>query len=121
MAEFEDIAYVARHPMTPMPDGNANSRKRSAIAEVVSRVYRAANYALRADMWTRLLRPLAVLGLVAVASRAFARLLRRNGLVPDRISAEDIVRYSREEIRQLTILVREVNPEALQPPVEQQA
>ena len=68
MDEFEDVAFVARLPMTPTADGNANSRKRSAIAKVVSRIYRAANDALRADMLTRLLRPLGVLGLVAVAS-----------------------------------------------------
>ena len=56
MDEFEDVAFVARLPMTPTADGNANSRKRSAIAKVLSRIYRAANDALRADMLTRLLR-----------------------------------------------------------------
>jgi len=28
MDEFEDVAFVARLPMTPTADGNANSRKR---------------------------------------------------------------------------------------------
>ena len=66
MDEFEDVAFVARLPMTPTADGNANSRKRSAIAKVVSRIYRAANDALRADMSTRLLRPLAALSTAAL-------------------------------------------------------
>jgi hypothetical protein len=56
-----------------------------------------------------------------VASGAFARLVRRDGLVPDTISAEDIVRYSSEQIRELTMFVHEVNPDALQPLIEQLA
>ena len=73
------FAFVARLPMTPTAGGNANSRKRSAIAKVVFRIYCAANDALRADMLTRLLPPLKVLGLVAVASGASARLVRHTG------------------------------------------
>ena len=121
MDEFEDVRFVARLPMTPAADGDANARERFAIARVVSRVYRAANGAVRADMLAHLLRPLGVLGLVAVASGAFARLVRRDGLVPDTISAEDIVRYSSEQIRELTMFVHEVNPDALQPLIEQLA
>jgi hypothetical protein len=56
-----------------------------------------------------------------VASGAFARLVRRDGLVPDTIAAEDIVRYSSEQIRELTLFVCEVNPDALQAFVEQLA
>jgi hypothetical protein len=121
MDEFEDDACVARLPMTAQADGDASSHQRFAIARVVSRVYLAANGALRADMLAHLLRPLGVLGLVSVASGAFARHVRRDGLVPDTISAEDMARYSSEQIRELTIFVHEVNPEALQPLVEQLA
>lgn len=121
MDEFEDVGFVARLPMTPTADGDANARERSAIARVVSRVYRAANGAVRADMVAHLLRPLGVLGLVSVSSGAFARLVRRDGLVPDTIPAEDIVRYSSEQIRELTMFVQEVNPQALQALVEQLA
>jgi hypothetical protein len=124
MDEFEDDGFGARPPMAPTADGHANAHKRFEIARVVSRVYRAANGALRADMLAHLLRPLGVLGLVSVvsvASGAFARLVRRDGLVPDTIAAEDIVRFSSEEIRELTVFVHEVNPEALQPLIEQLA
>jgi hypothetical protein len=121
MDEFEDVAFVARLPLTPSVDGCADARERSAIAKVVSRVYRVANDALRADMLTHLLRPLGALALVAVASGAFARLVRRDGLVPDPISAEDLLRYSSEQIRELTLFVYQVNPDALQPLVEQLA
>jgi len=121
MDEFEDVAFVARLPSTPSADGDADSRKRSAIARVVSRVYRVANDALRAQMLTHLLRPLGALALVGVASGAFARLVRRDGLVSDPISAEDLLRYSSEQIRELILFVYQVNPEALQLLVEQLA
>lgn len=121
MDEFEDASLVSRLPMTPPADADADSRKRAAIANVVSRVYRAANHTLRSDMLTHLLRPLGVLGRVAVASGAFARLVRRDGRVPDAIAAEDIVRYSSEQIRELTLFVYEVNPDALQPLIDQLA
>jgi hypothetical protein len=121
MDEFEDDAYAGRLPMTAQVDGDASSHQRFEIARVVSRVYRAANGAVRADMLAHLLRPLGVLGLVSVASGAFARLVRRDGLMPDTISAEDLVRYSSEQIRELTMFVHEVDPESLQPLVEQLA
>ena len=110
---------MARVPSTASADGHAESRRRSAIAKVVSRVYRDANDALRADILTHLLRPLGALGLVAVASGAFAQLMRRDGLVPDPVSAEDMLRYSSEQILELTLFAHEVNPDALQPLVEQ--
>jgi hypothetical protein len=119
MDEFEDVTFMARLPSTHSADGHAESRRRSAIAKVVSRVYRVANDALRADILTHLLRPLGALGLVAVASGAFAQLMRRDGLVPDPVSAEDMLRYSSEQILELTLFVHEVNPDALQPLVEQ--
>ena len=121
MDEFEDAAFMSRLPATAAVEGDTNSRTRFAIAGVVSRAYRAANNSIRADMLTHLLRPLGVLGLVAVASGAFARLVRRDGLVPDPISAEDLVRYSSEQIRELALFVHEVNPDALQALVEQLA
>jgi hypothetical protein len=121
MDEFEDDACIARLPMTPMDQARRHARQRAAMAKVVSRIYRVANDRLRADMLAHLLRPLGLLGLAAVASGAFARLVRRDGLVPDTIAAEDIVRYSSEQIRELTLFVCDVDPDALQPFVEQLA
>jgi hypothetical protein len=121
MDEFEDAAFVVRRPAAGLTEGNTVSRTRSAMANAVSRVYRAANDAVRADMLTQLLRPLGMLGLVAVASGAFARLVRRDGLVPDTITTDDLLRYSGEQIHDLALFVHEVNPEALQPLFEQWA
>lgn len=115
--EFEESAGNT----VPVGDGDVSSRQRFAIARLVSRMYRAANGAMRADMLAGLLRPLGILSLVAVASGAFARLLRRDGVVPDAISTEDIVRYSSDQILELTLFVHEVSPEALQQLAEQLA
>jgi hypothetical protein len=119
MDEFEDVALHARLPMTPAVDGTAHARKRTAIARVVSRIYRVGNEAQRVSVLTHLLRPLGVLGLVAVASGAFARLVRRDGLMPNTFSAEDKIRYSSEQVRELTAFVHEVDPNVLQPLIEQ--
>lgn len=69
---------------------------------------------MRAEMLTWLLRPLGTLGLVAVASGAFARLLQRGGAAPEAVSLEDVARFSSDQIRELAQFVHEVNPEAIQ-------
>jgi hypothetical protein len=119
MDEFDDFAAPVGRP-APLPaDAGSNTRRRMAIAAAVSRVYRTANDTLRADMLRQLLNPLGVLGLAAVASGAFARLLRSDGALPPLIAAEDMARYSSEQIRDLTLFVHEVNPDALQMLAEQ--
>lgn len=119
MDEFEDVVLRHSLPMTPTADGTAHARRRTAIARLVSRIYRAANEAQRVSVLTHLLRPLGVLGLVAVASGAFARLVRRDGPMQVTLSAEDVVRYSSEQVRELTAFVHEVDPNVLQALVEQ--
>jgi hypothetical protein len=117
MDEFEDVVLHAG--LAPSAHGTAQARKRTAIARVVSRIYRAANEAQRVSLLNHLLRPLGVLGLVAVASGTFARLVRRDGLMPNALAAEDVVRYSSEQVRELTVFVHEVDPSVLQPLIEQ--
>ena len=119
--EFEDLVRTTRPPKAPGANGNAIAGQRAAVARLVSRVYRAANDAMRANMLASLLRPLGMLSLVAVASGAFARLLQRNGVVPDRISTADITQYSGDQILELALFVHEVNPDALQQLAEQLA
>jgi hypothetical protein len=121
MDEFEDDAFVVRQPRAGTPEATTVSRTRSAIANAVSWVYRAANDAMRTDMLTQLLRPLGMLGVVGVASGAFARLVRGDGQMPVTISTDDLVRYSGEQIQELALFAHEVNPEALQSLFEQWA
>jgi len=80
----------------------------------VSRIYRSASAPLRADMLACLLRPLGTLSLVAVASGAFARLLQRDGVAPDRVPVEDVARYSSAQILELARFVHEVDPDTLE-------
>ena len=85
-----------------------------AAARLVSRIYRYANAPLRAEMLACLLRPLGTLSLVAVASGAFATLLRRDDTALVTIPLEMAARYSSEQILELTLFVHKVNPGALE-------
>jgi hypothetical protein len=112
--EFDDLSLPARPPAAPRRRGDAITRHRAAAARLVSRVYGSASASLRADMLVCLLRPLGTLSLVAVASGAFAGLLQRGGVAPDRVSLDDVARYSSDQIRELALFVHEVDPGALE-------
>lgn len=101
-------------PTVPGSVGEARARLRTAAARLVSRIYRSASAPLRADMLACLLRPLGTLSLVAVASGAFARLLQRDGVAPDRVPVEDVARYSSAQILELARFVHEVDPDTLE-------
>lgn len=90
-----------------------------AIARAVSRVYRAANDTLRAHMLRQLLLPLGVLATAAVASGAFAGLVRSDGVMPSTVAPEDIAHYSSTQIRELALFVQDVHPDTLQLLAEQ--
>lgn len=118
MDEFDDLAAPVGRT-TPRTAAGANERRRMTLARAVSRVYRAANDTLRADILRHLLRPLGVLATAAVASGAFARLLRSDAAMSPMIAAEDIARYSSTQIRELALFVQEVHPDTLQLLAEQ--
>jgi hypothetical protein len=85
-----------------------------AAARLVSRIYRYASAPLRAEMLACLLRPLGTLSLAAVASGAFATLLRRDDAALVTIPLEMAARYSSEQILELTLFVHKVNPAAFE-------
>jgi hypothetical protein len=114
MDEFDDVVTAVQWPAPPAVDRAAPRGPRLVMARLVSRVYRAANDTLRADMLRHLLRPLGVLGLAAVSSGAFARLARSREALSQMMSPEDMARYSGEQIRELALFVHEVDPQALQ-------
>ncbi len=111
---FDDLAHPPHLPVVPVSVGDAMARHRAACARLVARIYRSASEPLRADMLACLLRPLGTLSLVAVASGAFARLLQRDGVAPERVPVEEVARYSSEQILELAQFVHEVNPDALE-------
>jgi len=84
------------------------------VARLVSRVYGAAGAPLRARMLACLVRPLGSLGLMAVASGAFARFLHRGGEHGAGVSLDDLGRYSNDQIFELARFVEQVSPEAIQ-------
>ena len=83
-------------------------------AKLVAYLYNLANAPLRTQMLARMVRPLGSLGLVAVASGAFANLLGRTERSGPTIAIEEVGRYSSEQIFELARFVEQVSPEAIQ-------
>jgi hypothetical protein len=83
-------------------------------ARLVSRLYDAANPALRPRLVAVLLRPLGTLGAVGVAAGAFSGFVIRNGTDGARAAMIDMARYSSDQLFELVRFVEQVNPEALQ-------
>ncbi len=110
--EFDDPARVL--PPAANPDARARTQHRVAVARLVSRVYRSAGDPLRARMLVHLIRPLGALGLAAVASGAFARLLPRDAAGLDAVAPDELTRYSGEQVLELAAFVYEKSPETLQ-------
>lgn len=83
-------------------------------ARLVSRLYVAASSPQRASMLACLLRPLSTLGLAAVASGAFAGLLRIGIDRGSWVGIDEASRYSKDQIFELARFVEQVSPDALQ-------
>jgi hypothetical protein len=81
----------------------------SRIARLASRLYAGADALQRSRMLAGLLRPLGPLGLVAVASGAFAGLLTRGGGP----TVDDVGRFSSQQVFELARFVDQVSPDAL--------
>lgn len=107
---FED--ELLRH--SPMAVDGTNERERSRVARLASRLYSASGAPMQAKILTCLLRPLGSLGLVAVASGAFASLVWRGSDRSAGIRLDDLGRYSRNQIVELVSFVEQVSPEAVQ-------
>jgi hypothetical protein len=87
---------------------------RPRVARLVSRLYGAAGAPLRTRMLACLVQPLGSLGLVAVASGAFAQLLYRRGDAGVGIPIGDLAGYSNDQIFELARFVEQVSPDAIQ-------
>jgi hypothetical protein len=112
--EFDD-AYddeSLRHSV--MPNRIDQVTRRSRVARLISRAYGAAGAPLRATMLACLVRPLGSLGLVAVASGAFAGLLRQGRERATGLSLDEVGSYSNDQIFELVRFVEQVSPDAIQ-------
>lgn len=103
MSEFADAGVTATR-------GPGEGR----VSRLVCRLYRGADPAARAGMLATLMRPLGPLGLAAVASGAFAGFVtRRRGVVVD-IGADEVSRFSIEQVHELARFVEQVDAGTLQ-------
>lgn len=110
--EFEDDAELEALPVSSAPGAADGASRR--VARLVARLYAAAGAPLRSRMLACLVRPLGALGLAAVASGAFARLLQRGGETGAGMSIADLAGYSGDQIFELARFVEQVNPDAIQ-------
>ena len=78
----------------------------------VAGLYREAQAGLRAQLIERLMRPLGLLGLVAVADGAFAALRQRHGWMNAEITAEDTQSINADQVFELASCLQERAPEA---------
>lgn len=115
--EFDDAAGdawdagagpVVRQPRSPRAAGQC------AAPRLVARLYAGADQTVRARMLTCLLRPLGPLGLVAIASGAFASFLARAAPPGATVALEDAARFTREQVFELARFAEQVNPDVLQ-------
>ena len=112
--EFDDAMEPVPKPLDALTQDGARTRSSAAVPRLVSRLYAAANRPLRAKLLACLLRPLGPLGLVAIASGAFAGFLQRGGAASAAVAIDDAARFSREQIAELARFVEQVSPDALQ-------
>lgn len=112
--EFDDAMEAALRPLEPLAKGEARTRSSAEVPRLVSRLYAAANWPLRAKLLACLLRPLGSLGLVAIASGAFAGFLQRGRAADAAVIVEKATRFSSEQIAELTRFVEQVSPDAVQ-------
>jgi hypothetical protein len=112
--EFDDAFEIDLLHHSPKAADQAAERRRSRVARLASRLYAVSAAPLRAEMLACLLRPLGSLGLVAVASGAFASLLQRGSRPGAGLALDDLGHYSKDQIMELVHFVEQVSPEALQ-------
>lgn len=112
--EFDDVFEIDLLHSSTTASGMTSERRRSRVARLASRLYSVSGAPMRAKMLDCLLRPLGSLGLVAVASGAFANLLYRRSDRGAGIPVDDLGRYSTDQIVDLVRFVEQVSPEALQ-------
>ena len=109
--EFEDDAEVDD---LQAPPAATEFTAPPPMARLTARLYCMVNAPLRSRMLQCLVQPLGSLGLAAVASGAFAQLLIRPGASASALSAEEIGRYSSDQIYELARFAEQVSPEAVQ-------
>ena len=119
--EFDDVDSFAGPRFERAKPHRSIAGQRVAISRLVARLYRDSSLAVRAQMLSSLLRPLGLLSLVGVASGAFRRLLQRDGQLAESLSSPDVVKFTSDQVSELTRFVHEVDPGALQQLLEQLA
>lgn len=98
------------HPILP-PDSSTPQTSLPQVPRYVSEVFEAAPVGVRAQLIETLMRPMGVLGLVAVAGGAFAAVRQRNGWQHLRVTLDDAARISADQVQDLATYLVQAAPE----------
>lgn len=112
--EFDDDFGIEDLGDRPIACSTVESPVRPRVARLVSRLYGAANAALRTRVLACLVRPLGLLGLAGVASGAFAGLPFRADKASGGSAIGDLAGYTSDQIFELARFVEQVSPDAIQ-------
>jgi len=110
----EDVVELTRAPAPPPRQrlGNALRRIEHMLPSWTAQAYDEAPAAMRPRIIECLMRPVGVLGLVAVAGGAFAALRQRNGWQQLQVGLGDAVHVTTAQVFELASYVQQTAPDA---------
>lgn len=111
--EQTDVTDAAARRHSPVQATPRRARSARHVPKLVARVVVGASQPLRAALLASLLRPLGPLALLAIASGAFAKHVRRDPGGSLRLSPDGLAQHSSEQVSELAGFVEQVSPDAL--------
>lgn len=98
-------------PMSSRPQGSAEQTV--SVPILIGQVYESAPPSLRARMLEHLMRPVGILGLLAVANGVFARIRLQNSAIEPNIGLDDISTIAASDVVKLADWVQQVSIDAI--------
>lgn len=103
--------HTTDHATPELPTEVSTASVLPEVPRYVSQLFDAAPVGVRAQLIETLMRPMGVLGLVAVAGGAFAAVRQRNGWQHLRVTLDDAARITADQIQELSTYLVQAAPE----------
>lgn len=100
-------------PASPVPRPPAPAAPHPLVPLWVAGLYREASASVRAGLLECLLRPVGLLGLVAVAGGVFATVRQRHGWQGLEVTVDDTQLVTEDHVYQLALYLQEAAPQGL--------
>jgi hypothetical protein len=112
--EFDDVQDGAAERGVPRMSLGPRRGPVAHIPKLIAAAYSEATGPLRVRLLECLLRPVGVLGLVAIAAGAFGELLRRGSYQRLEVSLDDAARVTADQMLELARYVEQCSPDTFQ-------